>query len=122
MRRRFVLLWVAVLSATLHGQQPPVKVTVLAESDLRTMFISTFKEEAQTNGFKVELVDRNAPHDYTIVLAQESTVGSAAAAVIALDASGDLAASVVRSGRLSAKGAINACTKELAKKIAVLKK
>jgi hypothetical protein len=68
------------------------------------------------------VVDRNAEKDYTIVLAQESTVGSAAAAVIALDRSGDLAASVVRSGRMSGKGAVNACTKELAKKIAILRR
>jgi hypothetical protein len=35
---------------------------------------------------------------YTLIIAQESTIGSAAAAVIGLDRSGDVALSVVRSG------------------------
>jgi hypothetical protein len=42
--------------------------------------------------------------------------------VIVLDRDGNIALSVVRSGRLSGKGAINACTKEVVKKIAILKK
>ena len=49
-------------------------------------------------------------------------MSGAAAAVVALDRDGAVVASVVRSGRLSGRGAMNACTKEIAKKIATLKR
>ena len=64
---------------------------------------------------------RSTDLDFSILLAQESGLGSAAAAIIAIDRDGVIAASVVRSGRFSGRGAINACTKELAKKLAVLR-
>lgn len=60
--------------------------------------------------------------DYTVIIAQETTIGSAAAVAIALDNSGDVAASVVRSGRLSGRGALNVCAKELAKKLGVFRR
>ena len=47
-------------------------------------------------------------------------MGGAAASVIVLDKKGLFVASVVRSGRWSGKGALNAVAKELAKKLAVL--
>ena len=58
--------------------------------------------------------------EYNIIIAQESSIGGAAASVVVLDRSGHLVASVVRSGRMSGKGAFNATAKELAKKLAVL--
>lgn len=99
-----------------------VRIVVRGETNLSTNFVEDFKSESKALGVTVEVVDRRSPHEYTIVLAQESSVAGAAAAVMALDDDQNVVASVVRSGRLSAKGALNACTKELAKKIAILKK
>jgi len=99
-----------------------VRIVVRGETNLTTNFVEDFKAESKALRMTVEVVDRRIPHDYTIVLAQESSVGGAAAAVIALDDDQNVVASVVRSGRLSGRGALNACTKELAKKIAILKK
>lgn len=56
-----------------------------------------------------------------MVLAQETSVGGAASAVIALDKDCTFVASVVRSGRFTGKGALNASAKEVAKKMAVLR-
>lgn len=69
----------------------------------------------------LQLVRSDETYDYSIVVAQESSVSGAAAAVIVLDAKGLFVASVVRSGRWSGKGAFNASAKELAKKVAVLR-
>jgi hypothetical protein len=100
-----------------------VRIAVQGESTLTTNFIDTFKREAKAVGLEVQLVERrHADLDYVVLLAQESTIGSAAAALIAVDRDGNIAASVVRSGRLSGRGAVNACTKELAKKLAVLRR
>ncbi|HST12382.1 MAG TPA: hypothetical protein VLL05_18550 [Terriglobales bacterium] len=60
-------------------------------------------------------------YDYNIVVAQESSISGAAAAVIALDNKGLFVASVVRTGRMSGKGAFNASAKELTKKLAALR-
>lgn len=72
-------------------------------------------------GITVRLVGRSEEYDYSIVVAQETTLGSAAAAVIALDHNGSFVTSVARSGRMTGKGAFNASAKELAKKIAILR-
>ena len=69
--------------------------------------------------FRLVRPDEN--YDYNIVVAQESSISGAAAAVIALDSKGLFVASVVRSGRWSGKGAFNASAKELAKKISLLR-
>lgn len=69
----------------------------------------------------LQIVRPDGVYDYNIVVAQESSMGGAAAAVIALDNKGLFVASVVRSGRWSGKGAFNASAKELAKKLSVLR-
>lgn len=103
-------------SATLH-------VAVVGETDLKTAFISSIREAARAESMEVAVVPRNdADLDYTLIVAQESSIGGAAAAVIALDKAGDVAASVVRSGRLSGRGAINACAKEMIKKLDIIRK
>jgi hypothetical protein len=102
---------------------PTIHIAVQGETNLSTNFVEEFKAESKALGLAVQIVERHSPDlDYSIVLAQESTFGSAAAAIIALDRDGSVAASVVRSGRMSGHGAINACTKELAKKLAILRK
>ena len=105
-------------------QAPPiVRVAVQGENNLVPNFIAAFKSESRDLGIVVDVVNRgDAALDYNIVIAQESTVGSAAAAIVALSPAGDLVMSVVRSGRFSGHGAINACAKELAKNIAVFKR
>lgn len=118
-------LGLCMVLATLGNAQTPktLRVSVTGESNLRSNFIDDLKDTAREVGLNVEVVAKSdAGKTYTIVIAQESTIGSAAAAVIALDADGDVAASVVRSGRLSGRGAMNACAKELAKKLAILAK
>ena len=70
---------------------------------------------------KLTLVERGAEFDYNVVIVQESSISGAAAAIIVLDRTSSFVASVVRSGRWTGKGAFNASTKELAKKIPLLK-
>lgn len=117
-------LWIAPAQVGLSAQpssSSPVRVAIIGESNLRTDFIESLRGAARDEHLDLETVPRSDPNlTFTIVIAQETTVGSAAAAAIALEPSGDIAASVVRSGRLSGRGALNACAKELAKKIKVL--
>jgi ABC-type sugar transport system substrate-binding protein len=126
------LLGVLALSSQLsagildiQAQAPPpttaIAISVIGESNLKTDFVDALKEAAKEVGLKFEIVPRtDESRMFTFAIAQESTLGSAAAAVIVLDRSGDVAMSVVRSGRFSAKGAFNACAKELVKKLASL--
>lgn len=114
------------LLLSLVAAQPPLKpvhIAVQGETNLVPQFVESFKREARDQGLDVSIVERrNADLDYHILLAQESSIGGAAAAIIAVNRDGDLVTSVVRSGRMSGKGAMNACTKELAKKLAVFKR
>jgi len=103
------------------SERRSVRIAVTGESNLRSNFIESIKNAAREEKLGVEIVPRSdLTLTYTVIIAQETTIGSAAAAVIALDRQGDVAASVVRSGRLSGRGALNACAKELVKKILVL--
>jgi hypothetical protein len=103
--------------------QKPLRIAVTGESNLRTKFVESMKDAGRDFGLSVEIIPKSDEgRNYTIIIAQESSLGGAAAAVIALDRDGEVAASVVRSGRLSGSGAMNACAKELAKKLAVLTK
>src|SRR6185436_15769527 len=125
--KRFLLL--VAIHAALPGfvwsqdtaARPAVHIAVTGESNLKSDFIESLKDAAHEENFSFELVPRSDPSlTFTIIIAQETTIGSAAAAAIALDANGDIAASVVRSGRLSGRGALNACAKEMAKKLRVV--
>ena len=112
------------ISPTLYAQAKTtpriVKVYFQGNSDLLPDFIAECKREFAKEGLSLELVESDARFQYNIVVAQESTLGSAAAAAIALNTEGRFVASVVRSGRFSGKGALNATAKELAKKLSVL--
>jgi hypothetical protein len=125
-KRAVFAIWLGLACAVRVGHAQtgvPVRVSVQGETNLVPQFVETLKQEGRAAGLEVTVTERsNADLDYRILLAQETTIGSAAAAVIVLDRDGNIALSVVRSGRLSGKGAINACTKEVAKKIAILKK
>jgi hypothetical protein len=83
-------------------------------------FVESCRREFADHGLKLQLVSSDSEFQYNVVIAQESSVSGAAAAVVALDRKGVFVASVVRSGRMSGKGALNASAKELAKKLAIL--
>jgi len=83
-------------------------------------FVESCKHEFADHGLKLQLVSSDGDYQYNIVIAQESSMSGAASAVVVLDRKGIFVASVVRSGRMSGKGALNASAKELAKKLAIL--
>jgi hypothetical protein len=106
-------------SQATHGNKP-VRVFVQGDSSRLPDFVNDCKHEFPEHGLELTLVRSDAGYDYNIVVAQESSLSGAASAVIALDGKGLFVASVVRSGRMSGKGALNSAAKELAKKLATL--
>jgi hypothetical protein len=127
MKKLTLILLILFCSSPVTGQSVRgndfVRLRVFVQGDTSRLpnYIESMRREFAEWGMKVELVERGAEYDYNIIIAQESSVSGAAAAVIVLDRTASLVASVVRSGRWSGKGAFNATAKELAKKIAVLK-
>jgi len=103
------------------GAASRLRVVVQGDTSRLPDFVESLRREFSQRGMSLSLVERASEFDYNIVLAQESSIGGAAAAVVVLDRSGAFVASVVRSGRWSGKGAFNASAKELAKKIAILR-
>ena len=97
-----------------------LKVYVQGDSSRLSDFVENCRHEFENRGIKLQTVPFDSDFEYNIVIAQESSMAGAAAAVIALDKKGLFVASVVRSGRMSGKGALNASAKELAQKLAVL--
>lgn len=120
MRILRIALFTIVLGQLAIAQET-VKVFAQGDSSRLPDFIESCKREFKESGMNLQLVRPEESYDYNIVIAQESSLGGAAAAVIALDGKGLFVASVVRSGRMSGKGAFNASAKELAKKLAVLR-
>jgi hypothetical protein len=108
MRLSVVAVFCLSVSAALSAQaNATLRVAISGESNLRSNFIDSFRDAGKELGLVIEVVPRSdAMRSYMIIIAQESSVGGAAAATIALDADGDVVASVVRSGRLSGRGAI----------------
>lgn len=123
-RREAIIITALILGGVprivLAQERRPVSIAVTGESNLRLNFVDQLRSAAKDAGIVFELATRDDNPTYTLIIAQETTLGTAAAAVIALDKSGEVSFSVVRSGRLSGKGALNACAKETAKKLAVL--
>jgi hypothetical protein len=119
---RALVLCVTILCQAAQSPQGARQLRLLIQGDSSRLadFVADCKREFPQHGLDFILVRAGAEYDYNIVIAQESSVGGAASAVIALDRSGNFVASVVRSGRWSGKGALNASAKELAKKLAVL--
>lgn len=126
MMRMVGLIVAVVLLVPLRAQQTvmsgtPIRVVVQGDTGRLPDFLESLRREFTDRRMALKLVDRVSDYDYNIVLAQESSLGGAAAAVIVLDRTATFVTSVVRSGRLSGKGAFNATAKELAKKIAILR-
>ena len=101
--------------------QDTVRVFAQGDSSRLPDFVESCKREFSEHGMKLQLVRLDEGYNFNIIVAQESSVSGAAAAVVVLDPKGMFVASVVRSGRWSGKGAFNASAKELAKKLAVLR-
>lgn len=116
-----VLLTISTIAAAQSSTTPkPVSVFVQGDTSRLADFVESCQREFADRGLKLQLVSSDAEFQYNVVIAQESSVSGAAAAVVALDRRGVFVASVVRSGRMSGKGALNASAKELAKKLATL--
>ena len=64
-------------------------------------FVEECQREFANHGLKCALVSFEGNFEYNVVIAQESTVGGAAASVVVLDKKGHFVASMVRSGRMS---------------------
>ena len=98
-----------------------ISIAVIGETNLTPTFIGELKAVATQAGLRIEVVPRtDEKREYTFAIAQETTLDNAAAAVVVLDRSNEVAMSVVRSGRLSGRGALNACAKELVKNLQTL--
>jgi len=91
-----------------------LELTILVQGDTARLpdFVQSLRREFSERGLTVKLAERGGEYEYNIVLAQESSLGGAAAAVIVLDRNCGFLTSVVRSGRMSGKGALNASAKE----------
>ncbi len=89
-----------------------LRVTIQGNSASIPDFVESLRRELIGVGITIKLVGRSEEYDYSIVVAQETTLGSAAAAVIALDHNGSFVTSVLRSGRITGKGAFNASAKD----------
>jgi hypothetical protein len=108
-------------TAAQSGQaQRTVNVFVQGDTSRLADFVESCKHEFADHGLTLQLVPSDGEFQYNVVIAQESSISGAASAVIVLDRKGVFIASVVRSGRWSGKGALNATAKELAKKLAIL--
>ena len=110
-----------VLFAHVTIAQETVRIFAQGDSSRLPNFVESCKREFSENGMSLRIVRPDEGYDYNVVVAQESSIGGAAAAVVVLDSKGLFVASVVRSGRMSGKGAFNASAKELAKKISLLR-
>lgn len=99
----------------------PLRILVQGDTSRLPDFVVSLRREFGKRGMNIQLIEHGERFDYNIVIAQESSIGGAAAAVVVLDKNCIFVASVVRSGRVSGKGAFNASAKELAKKVAALR-
>jgi hypothetical protein len=110
------------ISQTSPSTAPRSVLRVWVQGDTSGLpdFVESCKREFGARNIDLRIAASETAFDYNIVVVQESSVGGAAGAVVVLDQKGQFVASVVRSGRWSGKGALNASAKELAKKIAIL--
>lgn len=123
--RHLCALFIAfsILGSSFEARQqlPVVHVAVVGETSLKTNFIQDLRNAGAEAKIQITVTTKDDPNlRYTLIVAQETTISSAAAAVVVLDSSADVVTSVVRSGRMTARGALNACAKEIAKRLAVL--
>ena len=97
-----------------------LRVWVQGDTSRLSDFVESCKREFGERNIDLQIARSDETFDYNIVVVQESSVSGAAGAVVVLNQKGQFVASVVRSGRWSGKGALNASAKELVKKMAIL--
>lgn len=107
-------------SVTSAASRSILRVWVQGDTSRLPDFVESCKREFAERKIDLQIARSDEIFDYNIVVVQESSIGGAAGAVVVLDHRGQFVASVVRSGRWSGKGALNASAKELAKKVAIL--
>src|SRR5260370_42539024 len=89
-----LLLGVLALSATSRlSAQARLRGVLQGDSSRLPDFVEMCRREFADHKLKLEVVRPDEAYDYNIVIAQESTFGSAAAAVIVLDNKGMFVAS-----------------------------
>jgi hypothetical protein len=114
-----VALGLAALCPATAQTPKPLRIAVTSSGvQLKTWFIEDLKTAQPEAGLSIEFVDKtDARLDYLVFVHQ---MGGMANIVIAFDPKGEIATSVLRSGRISAKGVMEASAVELAKKLAAL--
>ena len=136
-----IALCVAVCSVVEAQAQKPLRVAFAGVTTLTTPFIESMKDAGREVGLSVEVVPmaqdlsprelsartraglpialaRSEGRNYFLVVVNQ--ISGLANVVIALDRDGEVAATVVRSGRFSASGARDESARELSKKLAEL--
>jgi len=104
----------------LQPQHSVLRAFLQGDTSRLSDFAEASKREFAERNVDLKIVRSDEPYDFNFVVVQESSIAGAAGAVVVLDHKGLFVASVVRSGRMSGKGALNASAKELAKKLVVL--
>ena len=113
----------AAAGTPLHAQEPPqptLRVIVQGGTYLVPDLVTDLRREFRAFRVDLEVVSSADDYRYNILLAQESGFGGAAAAIIVLDSAATFVTAVIRSGRITGGGSVNAAAKEIVKKIAAL--
>jgi len=122
MKTAMLVVFLCVLMlCPVEAQTPkPLRIAFAGVTTLTTPFGESLKEAGQQAGVSFEVVAfSNEDRDYAIVVTQ---IGGLANAVIALDRTGEVVASVVRSGWIAKNGGMKASAKELVQKLVALQK
>jgi hypothetical protein len=118
MRPKDLLALLLTLSLPLNAQTvKPVPISsalrVWLQGDTSRLadFVESCRQAFSEKGIDFQVADSSGTFDYNIVVVQESSISGASGAVVALDRNGRFVASVVRAGRWTGKGALNASAK-----------
>lgn len=116
-----VVVALCLAMSPIRAQAPKtLRISVIGVGNLPAWFIEDMKSAQAEAGLSLEFVPRSDDRlNYVITVNQ---IGSLANVVIALNPGGEVAASVVKSGRISARGVMEDSARELAKKLAALPK
>ena len=93
-----------------------VQLVIIGDGKHFADAIAALRAELQSAGIRSTVVQPDDAYDYRITFAQDNRD---AAAAVALDARGNVVAMSVR-GALTVKGAVEAASRELAKKLAAI--
>jgi hypothetical protein len=110
------------ISQNMPSAAPRLVLRVWVQGDTSRLpdFVESCKREFAEKNIDLQVARPDDLFDYNVIVVQGSSISGAAGAVVVLNHKGQFVASVVRSGRWSGKGALNASAKELAKKMTIL--